>query len=260
VRLIQSGLVSITFRKLNPGDVIQLVREARLKGIEWGGDIHVPHGDLDTARSVGLMTREAGLHVAAYGSYYFVGESESEGLGFEQVLGSARALEAPTIRVWAGRKGTAAADAVVWSRVVSDAQRIAGLADKAGIRICIEYHGNTLTDHHQAATLLHQRIGSKNVDLLWQPLHNHSHEIQKAAVEKMLPLVSNIHVYWWLPAHRPEGYDRLSLANGAGQWRSFFDTIKQSGRDRYAMLEFVKGDNVDQFREDARVLNGFLSN
>ncbi len=259
-RLIHSGLVSITFRQLSPENVIKLASEVQLRGIEWGGDIHVPHGDLDTARCVGRMTRDAGLEVAAYGSYYFVGDSEPEGLEFKRVLESAQALEAPTIRVWAGRQGTDDADDASWSRVVGDAQRIAELAEKAGIRVCIEYHGKTLTDHHQAAIILHQRIGSENVGLLWQPLHNHSYEDQMTAVETMLPLVSNIHVYWWSPANRPAGYDRLPLVDGVDQWCSFFDILRRSGRERYAMLEFVKNDDLNQFRADAVVLNRLLSN
>ena len=77
------GLVSITFRSLSPQDVIQLVKDAKLRAIEWGGDIHVPHGDLKQAKQVCAQTEEAGLQVAAYGSYYRVGESEREGLAFE---------------------------------------------------------------------------------------------------------------------------------------------------------------------------------
>ena len=44
--IIKSGLVSITFRELNPLEIIRLVSKAGLDGIEWGGDVHVPHGDI----------------------------------------------------------------------------------------------------------------------------------------------------------------------------------------------------------------------
>jgi len=68
--MIFPGLVSITFRKLSPEQIIELVRKAGLSGIEWGGDIHVPHGDIARAKEVKSMTKEAGLRVAVYGSYY----------------------------------------------------------------------------------------------------------------------------------------------------------------------------------------------
>ena len=63
--MLYGGLVSITFRQLQPREIITLVQKSGLKGIEWGGDVHVPHGNLHAAREVGHMTREAGLTVAA---------------------------------------------------------------------------------------------------------------------------------------------------------------------------------------------------
>jgi hypothetical protein len=70
------GLVSITYRKLTPAEIIPLVRDAGLSCIEWGSDIHVPQTDLANARRVGEMTREAGLTVSSYGSYYRLGAGQ----------------------------------------------------------------------------------------------------------------------------------------------------------------------------------------
>ena len=64
------GLVSVTFRQLAPREIVQLAAAAGLRGIEWGGDIHVPHGDLQAARAVRDITAAAGLQVLAYGSYF----------------------------------------------------------------------------------------------------------------------------------------------------------------------------------------------
>ena len=49
---IYTGLVSITFRRLNPLEIVSLVAENGLTAIEWGGDIHVPPGKLKLARDV----------------------------------------------------------------------------------------------------------------------------------------------------------------------------------------------------------------
>ena len=49
--MIRGGLVSITFRKLSPRAIIDLVTRANLIGIEWGGDVHVP-----TAKSASPAT------------------------------------------------------------------------------------------------------------------------------------------------------------------------------------------------------------
>src|SRR5690242_18609852 len=101
--MVYSGLVSVTFRQLPPQQIVELAAQGGLAAIEWGGDVHVPHGELQTARRVLERTRQAGLQVAAYGSYYRVGVSPAQGLAFESVLETALALQAPTIRVWAGQ-------------------------------------------------------------------------------------------------------------------------------------------------------------
>ena len=53
---LKTGLVSITFREKSPEEIVGLVVEAGLDGIEWGGDVHVPHGDLAKAREVRANT------------------------------------------------------------------------------------------------------------------------------------------------------------------------------------------------------------
>jgi hypothetical protein len=60
--MIIPGLVSITFRKLAPAEIITLVRQADLQAIEWGGDVHVPHGNVRQVREVPRLTEDAGPH------------------------------------------------------------------------------------------------------------------------------------------------------------------------------------------------------
>ena len=81
--MMQPGLVSVTFKHRPCEDVIHYAHKAHLKSIEWHGQNHVPHGDLETARLIGQSTRAAGLAVAAYGSYYVLGQSEDMGLSFD---------------------------------------------------------------------------------------------------------------------------------------------------------------------------------
>ena len=72
--MIVPGLTSITFRSLNAEQIIELVSQAGLRAIEWGGDLHVPHGDTVVAARVRRQTEEAGLEMPSYGTYYRVGE------------------------------------------------------------------------------------------------------------------------------------------------------------------------------------------
>ena len=68
--MIKTGMASVTFRQFDVDEVIRRTKEAGLMAIEWGGDVHVPHGDLDKARYTADKMRENGLEIASYGSYY----------------------------------------------------------------------------------------------------------------------------------------------------------------------------------------------
>ena len=56
------GLVSVSFRGLAPEAIIDLAAECGLGGVEWGGDVHVPCGDLRRAVRGGLRAFETGGH------------------------------------------------------------------------------------------------------------------------------------------------------------------------------------------------------
>ena len=84
--MFAAGLVSVSFREERPESILREASAAGLSGIEWGGDVHVPPGDLDTARSVARLTAGAGLQVFAYGSYYRLGMSANPASDFLPVL------------------------------------------------------------------------------------------------------------------------------------------------------------------------------
>ena len=60
---LQPGLCSVTFRRCSAAEIVELATRAGLRCIEWGGDVHVPHGDLRTA-GVNRMRRNRGDRVA----------------------------------------------------------------------------------------------------------------------------------------------------------------------------------------------------
>lgn len=255
LRMIHPGLVSITFRKLTPAEVAALVKKAGLRSIEWGGDIHVPHGDLARAREVRELTLEHGLVTAAYGSYYRVGQSEGAGLTFESVLETAVELGAPTIRVWPGGAGSDAVDEEGRWKIIADLRRIATLAAKANVSISTEFHGGTLTDTNESASKLLVEVDHANVFTCWQPHNGEATPDCVSGLQAVLPRVSNIHVFhWW-----PTSAERHALSDGAERWGRFWPLLKQAPGDRHALLEFVQGDSPDAFLRDAATLRQWLA-
>ncbi|MCU0501364.1 MAG: sugar phosphate isomerase/epimerase [Anaerolineae bacterium] len=229
--MIRGGLVSITFRKLHSREVVDLMTRTNLIGIEWGGDVHVPHGEIALARDVARMTRDAGLLVAAYGSYYRVGVSEADGLAFERVLESAMALGAPTVRVWAGNRGSADADASY----------------------------RALTDTNVSARRLLEEVGHPNVRTYWQPPVAMSPAECLAGLAAVSGYLSNAHVFQWEAAALTDAADRRPLAEGVAVWRQYLERIAATDRDHFAMIEFVREDAPEQFLADARVLSAWLA-
>jgi sugar phosphate isomerase/epimerase len=253
---LRSGLLSITFRPLGVDAIVALAREAKLESIEWGGDVHVPHGDLDVARRVAQATADAGLGVSAYGSYYRAGTSEAQGLSFASVLDSAIALGTDTIRVWPGTKGSKEATPAERGAIADDLRRVAGLAAARGVRVALEFHGGTLTDDADSCVALLRQVGAPNLVTFWQPPNSMPTDDCCAGLRKVLPWLANLHVFhWW-----PTSAERHPLEVGEARWRAFLDIVRAEAppAPRFASLEFVRGDDVSQARDDARTLHRWL--
>lgn len=244
--MIVPGLVSVTFRALQPRAVVELAAQAGLAGIEWGGDVHAPHGDTARAEEVRRLTEQAGLRVLAYGSYFRCEPGEP----FEPVLASALALGAPLVRVWAGSVPSAEIGDAARAALVAEARRAVELAGQAGMRVAFEHHDNTLTDSTASALeLLHEVPGART---LWQPPHHLTHAERIESLRALLPWLENVHVFWW------EQRARKPLAEGERLWRDVVDVLRAEGRERAALLEFVQGDDPQQLLRDAAVLRRWL--
>lgn len=245
--MLKTGLVSISFRKFLPAKIVQMCVKAGLDGIEWGGDIHVPHGDTQLAAAIRKITLDAGLEIPAYGSYYRAGISEQAGLSFAAVLASAVELKTPTIRVWAGKHGSAETDEAGRLQVIEDLRRISGMADRKGITISLEFHGGTLTDTNESTVKLMEELNGSNVKFYWQPPVGQTLEYCCEGLSAVLPRLTNIHAFHWVPEKRP-------LAEGIPQWEKYLEIAAADGKDHYVMLEFVLRDSEEQFYDDAATL------
>lgn len=241
------GVCSVTFREESPETIIHLARRAKLDAIEWGADIHVRPGEFLDAEKIGNLTRENGLEVSSYGSYYKLGSSDNN---FLTILETAKALGTSSIRVWAGEKGSREADEEYRMKVVEDAKKIAAVANTENMSIHLEFHENTLTDTAASAKHLMQSIQHPNVFLYWQPPNHISVEERLKSILEVQQWISNIHIFHW---HSYE--NRMTLAEGKDDWFTYLGNIQQDNKDRYVLMEFIKGDSKEQFLEDAKVLH-----
>jgi hypothetical protein len=242
--VITPGLVSVTFRQLDPATIVSLASAAGLRAIEWGGDVHVP--DESAGRRVAALTAEAGLRVAGFGSYLRLGHGGDP----HAVVSTAAALGAPLVRVWAGRLPSASAGRDQWSAVVAAAREVARLASDVGLDVAFEYHRNTLTDTRESALRLLTDVDRPNVGTLWQPEPTRSVVANLGDLASVLPWLRNVHVFTWAP-------DRSRLPLDPAPWTRYLGAL--DGVDRCALLEFVAGDDPARLDADASTLLSVLS-
>lgn len=249
--MLHTGLLSVTFRGLSAERIVEITSQAGLDSIEWGGDVHVPHGDVARARAVREMTTDRGLFISAYGSYYRLAETSSPPI--EAVLDTAEALGTKIVRVWAGARGSKDADEDYRQTVVDDARRIVALAESRSMLISLEYHNNTLTDTLDSTLDLLSSV--RYLHTFWQPSHTPDFNAKKHGLKTLLPYVTNIHVFHWNPNnHRV----RYPLADGEGDWLEYIHMIRSSDQDPVLSLEFVRDDDEQQFLTDAATLLSWL--
>jgi len=252
---MKPGVVSNTFRHLLPEQIIQLAKDEKFSGIEWGGDVHVPHGNLNAAYTIGLSTRKAGLETAAYGSYYIIGKSEEQGLHFDKILATAQALDTKIIRVWAGERNSEDADRIYWEKIIGESKFLAEAAAKKGITLVLEFHENTLINNYHSCKKLLEEINCPNMRTYWQPMNGAGVEKNCSGLKIILPYIAGIHVFhWW-----PDSTTRHLLSIGNDDWLNYLGILKSIDKSVYALLEFVKDDSVENFRKDAITFHKMLN-
>lgn len=255
MRSFEPGLCSVTFRSLSPQAVIDLAAANGIKAIEWGADIHAPPGDLDNARDVAQRTAKAGLTISSYGSYIFAPDFASEDV--TAVLETAKALGTGHIRIWPGHHKRPSTDYSLPERRIAT-QALANVARRAedyGMTVGLEYHPNSLTDTLPSALQLAQDLTAPNLFFYWQPAPGLPLADALTEISALGPRICHLHIFAWLA-----DASRLPLGERADFWRNCLAALPKSDWDKtaYAMLEFVRGNDVSQFAEDAQTLRQIL--
>jgi 3-dehydroshikimate dehydratase len=251
------GLCSVTVRHLGIEEVAKLAAEAGLTAIEWGGDVHVPPGDVAAAKRARVAGAAAGLVGASYGSYLLAdGDSSPEMIA--KVLDTAVSLATPNVRVWTpfgiepGSPRT--------GEVIDALARVSDEAAQRDLTVGIEFHGGTLTATAESATSVLDAVGAPNLSTYWQPPYwcaDRPPAADAAAVVALGSRLSHVHVYEWAAAE-----DRRPLADGRRRWRAVFEALvdAETGSParpapRCVFLEFVAGDDPRALLRDAQTLH-----
>ena len=242
------GLVSVSFRHLTPSEILKLCTASGLHAIEWGGDVHVPAGNLQTAKDVAHLSEDSGIRIASYGSYFYLGQSNDT---FYRNLETALELGAPILRFWAGSKSSEDCTAKERAQLLSQLQFIREEAEKTGVVIAPEFHMNTLTDSIASLSDLLAEI--PELRFYWQPRWDWSEDERLNSLKLQGERNICIHVFSWEIHNGNE--IRLPLTAGKKMWKRVFSE-KKTG---YALLEFVQNDDPNILYRDAKTLISWLT-
>ncbi len=255
------ALTSVTLRSYSAEEVVSILADNNIDAVEWAGDVHVPPGDLETASSVQSLCDKAGITCTSFGSYYQCDEGgPGKGpfqfdLGAEIALETATALGVPAIRVWAGRQGSASATTEYRDEVVRCLAAFCDRAEALGMSVHLEFHRNTLTDTAESALALIEAVARKNLYSYWQPRHGVDVTSNLNDIEVLADHLSHVHVFHWLLQEGDTfAVERRPLTEGKERWESYFTALEKLPGERYAMIEFVKEDELKQLAEDVDVL------
>lgn len=236
------GLTSVTFRKLSTDEIAALAVRAGCDIIEWGGDVHVRNKE--DAAYVRKMCSGMGIGINSYGSYYRLGQGEEE--KFEPLCEITGVLEAETVRVWLGNRGSALTGERLFEELAAEAERLSDTARKYGLTVAFEFHTGTYNDTGESSRRFLERVGRENVKTYWQPMSAGSD------IENLKSVISDtvtVHLFNW----NRLGI-RYPLEKGEKKIRGFLDTLKSNGYAKDIILEFVKGDRPENFLSDFKCL------
>lgn len=249
--MIYPGLVSVTFKEKTAEEVVALCKKAGLIGIEWSENSHVAPNDVQEAKRLHELTLAAGLKIAAYGSYFRFGQHENAEERFRSSLACAKAMQAPIIRIWAGRGASEEIEDTTRQEWAKEARMACDLAAEAGIKVALEWHRNTLTDRNESAVRFLKEVNHENLYCLWQPTVALNMQQRTEGLDLIRSCLLNLHTYYWL-----EGV-RRPFEEGIEEWRQYLSHVIND-RERYALLEFVMDDCEEQLLEDAGSLKRLL--
>ncbi len=234
------GLVSISFRKYAPREILQAMRVAGLTEIEWGSDVHAPP---EKATEIARLQAEFGINCSSYGTYFTLGKTPLSEL--ERYIAAAKTLGTGILRLWCGEKNSEEYSEAEKSVLFTECRNAAEIALENGVTICMECHNHTYTNRKESALELIRAVGSPQFRMYWQPNQYRSERENLAAAKLLAPYTEHLHVFHW------RGDDRLSLAGAVGLWRSYLAGFPG---EKTLLLEFMPDDRLASLATEARAL------
>ena len=241
--MYQIGLVSISFRKLPPEQIITAAKNAGLQCIEWGSDVHAPCTDADQLEKLAALQKAYGIACCSYGTYFRLGQTPIEEL--QAYIDAAKLLQPDVLRLWCGTKSGEDYTSGETEALLEQCRQAAAIAEQNGVILCMECHKHTYTQRCEDAINLIEAINSPHFRTYWQPFQWQSVEENLNYARRIAPFTHHLHVFQW------KGEQRFSLADGMDEWRAYLSCFSLP---RTLLLEFMPDDDLSSLPYEAMQL------
>lgn len=245
--MIKAGLCSITFRSYSVNEIINIMKNTKLEVIEWGGDVHVPHGNIEIAKMVKEKTEENCFRISSYGSYYRIGEEKEK---FIDVIKTAISLGVSMVRIWAGNKESQKVDLEYLKLFIKESKEILRIARDNNIELSFEYHKGTLTDTLESTKRLCEETGIKTY---WQPYPDRDIKEMINELEILGSYITNIHIFNW-----DKNWQRKLLIEDMDKIKKIIEIVRRFEGIHNVLIEFVKDDKLENFYNDTETLTTII--
>lgn len=236
------GLVSVSFRKNSPEEILNAASAAGLSFIEWGSDVHAPYTDVARLREIAELQKKYGIACSSYGTYFRFDAPVEELKGY---IAAAGILGTDVLRLWCGTKSGAELSDEERKSLIEKCKQAARIAEDAGVTLCMECHKGTFTERLEDTLELMRETNSPNFAMYWQPFQWQTEEENLKYAEAVAPYAKHIHVFQW------KGKERFSLDDGVDEWRGY---LGKFSTPRTLLLEFMPDDKITTLQAEASAL------
>ena len=237
------GLVSVSFRKHSPKEILDAMKEAELSFIEWGSDVHAPFDDTEKLREIAEIQKQYSVKCSSYGSYFRLGETPIEAL--EKYIDAAKILGTDILRIWCGGKSGSNMTSEEREEFLILCRNASEIAERENIKLCMECHQNTFTENPDDSVWLMRAVNSPSFRMYWQPFQWQSTEENIDNAKKIAPYAEHIHVFNWI------GNEKLPLLEATEKWQKY---LKEFSYPRTLLLEFMPNGTLDELKNEAAAL------
>lgn len=237
------GLVSISFRKHSPQEILSYMREAGLTCVEWGSDVHAPKDNLDRLCEIARLQKEYGIECSSYGTYFRLGTNNVSEL--DDYIKAAKILGTDILRLWCGDKNSEDYSNDEKDCLFNECIAAAKVAELHNVTLCMECHNWSYTNTKESALELMKTVNSENFRMYWQPNQFREFEENIEYAKKIAPYSKHIHVFKW------RGQKKFSLNQGIDEWKAFINCFNG---ERSLLLEFMPDDRIESLKEEANAL------